>query len=220
MVCCTAKKNADNNVFTQGRDTVLINNKVFYLDSIPKSLFKTAEKTKFIEGENEIIDDTSNVSRDSLLLTFHLKNGSDLVLKNDTSQDYSNYIAYNYLSSLATIDYWLLRISYYEGRAYMLVDKENGKKIDIWGEPVFSPSNKYFICYSFDMEAAYDPNGMQLFEIRGRKVNEKWSYLISDWGPSEIRWKNDTIIYLEQAIMDYENSPDGYIETYKSMIIQ
>jgi hypothetical protein len=37
-------------------------------------------------------------------------------------------------------------------------------------------------------------------------------------GPSEIRWKNDSIIYIEQMRIDYEK--DAPLYSYKSMVIK
>jgi hypothetical protein len=217
LMGCTSNKKIDTKEIING-DTLTIAKVVFNLDSISEREFKNADRQKFKETDSEEIEDTTNVKRDSLKLTFHLRNGADSVLINDTTEDWSGYIYYSYIESCNNIDYWLLGIDYYEGSQFLLLDREKGDKIWIWGKPVFSPDNKHFITYSCDLEAGYDPNGLELFEIDNKKAIHKWSKLIGDWGPSEIRWKNDSIIYIEQMRIDYEK--DAPLYSYKSMVIK
>ena len=217
FIGCTSKKKVDNKESVNG-DTLIISKIVFNLDSISEKEFKTADKQSYKESDSEVIEDTVNVKRDSLKLAFHLRNGADSVLINDTTEGWSNYIDYSYIESCKDIDYWLLGIGYYEGSQYLIVDRENGKKIWIWGMPVYSPDNKHFVTYSCDLEAGYDSNGFQLFEIRNNKAIHKWSKIIRDWGPIEIRWKNDSTLYIAQMRIDSKNNSQSY--SYKSMKIQ
>ena len=217
FISCNSNKKVDNKENIKG-DTLIIAKVVFNLDSISEKEFKTADKQGYKESATEVIEDTVNVRRDSLKLIFHLGNGADSVLINDTTEGWSNYIDYSYIESCKNIDYWLLGIGYYEGSQYLIVDRENGNNIWIWGMPVYSQDNKHFVTYSCDLEAGYDSNGFQLFEIKNNKAIHKWSKIVNDWGPTEIRWKNDSTIYIEQMRIDFENNAQNY--SYKSMIIQ
>jgi hypothetical protein len=219
LLGCTPKKNVVNNEHFNG-DTLILNKVIYYLDSIGEVEYKSTHKQKFNGGDKEIIDDTANVKRDTLKLKFHLSNGVDSVLVNDTTEGWSNYIAYSYIESCKNIDYWLLGITYYEGSQYLLLDRENGEKLWIWGMPIYSPNMKYFVCNSCDLEAGYDANGFQLFEVKNNKAIHRWSKSIDDWGPSEIRWKNDSTIYIEQLRMDYSDSKNSEKYSYKTMIIK
>jgi hypothetical protein len=216
---CTSKITDSNNEHLSG-DTLMINKMTYFLDSIGKVEFKSAYEQKYNVDNKEIIDDTTNVKRDTLKLIFHLRNGVDSVLVNDTTEGWSNYIDYSYIESCKNIDYWLLGITYYEGSQYLLLDREKGEKIWIWGIPIYSPNNKYFVCNSCDLEAGYDSNGFQLFEIKNKKAKLRWSKILSDWGPTEIRWKNDSTLYIKQLRMDYKDSKNPEKYSYKSMIIK
>jgi hypothetical protein len=222
---CTSNKNSGKKEQTSSseqqvkRDTLVINSKVYYLDSIPEATFESLKKDIEKKHVTESIDDTVNVIRDSLRLIFHLRNGVDSVLVNDTTESWSNYVDYGYMKACPEIDYWLVDITLYEGSMYLLLDRENGEKIWIWGRPVLSPNNKYFVCYSFDLEAGYDSNGFQLFEVINNKAILRFSKEIADWGPTEIRWKNDTIICIEQTRIDFNDSKDPYKESYVEMTI-
>ena len=222
VMACNPKKNGNSNISKINQDTLLINNIVYSLDSIGEKDFNTIAtgNSKDTFSENEIIDDTNNVSRDSLILTFHLKNGADSILVNDTTENYSKYVSYYYLESSKYIDYWLVRVQFYEGGGYLLINKEKGNKIFIWSKPVFSPDKKHFVCYSCDLEAGYISNGFQLFEVKNKEVLLLWSKEINEWGPSEIRWKNDSTIYIKKLKMDFNDSKNPNQISYKSMKIK
>jgi hypothetical protein len=217
MIACSSNKSSIDNEQKINSDTIVINNKVFNLDSISEMDYKHENKPKILEQRTEFIDDTTNVSRDSLRLTFHLKNGSDSILTNDTSDNGDKHIRFTYLESCPNIDYWLIKITYYEGGEYMLLDKENGNKMYLWSKPIFSPDKKHFITNSCDLEAGYDANGFQLFEVKNKNIKECWSKAITDWGPSEIFWKNDSTLFIEQTRFghDYSNKISN-----KEMIIK
>lgn len=214
FIGCTSKKTSDNENIN--KDTLIINNTVFLLDSANIEEFKSLHNQNVDYYNTEKIDDTINVSRDSSKLTFHLRNGADSILVNDTTEDWGNFVNYNYIKSYKNIDYWLIEAIFYEGRLYLLLDKENGNKIWIWGAPIFSPNNKYFITNSCDLQAAYDPNGFQLFEIKNNKVIKSWEKEINDWGPDEIKWKDERTILIKKLKYDTNNKE---LYSYKSMKI-
>ena len=114
LICCNSSKKLENKEIENG-DTIIIAKVVFSLDSISEKEFKSANKQRNKEVDGELIDDTANVKRDSLKLIFHLRNGADSVLVNDTTEGWSNYIDYSFIESCKNIDYWLLGIGYYEG---------------------------------------------------------------------------------------------------------
>jgi hypothetical protein len=221
FMSCTSNKSTNSNLQQNNQDTLVINNKAYFLDSISEKEYNTVllKMSEDKSVENEIIEDTNNVSRDKLKLTFHLKNESDSILVNDTTQDFSDFVNYCYLESNKDIDYWLVKVQLYEGGGYLLINKENGNKIWIWSKPVFSPDKKHFVSYSCDLEAGYLSNGIQLFEVKNREVFLLWEKEIDEWGPSELKWKNDSTIYIEKLKLDFNDSKNPDKISYKSMKI-
>jgi hypothetical protein len=190
------------------RDSLSIDAKTYYLDSIGE--FDFADMIDFTADypDEEMIDDTINVVRDSINLVFKLRNGGQLVLANDTADDEQKFVVYNYLESYNQIDYWLVRASYYEGGAYLLVDKNSGEKTEVWGPPILSPDKQRAICCSIDLEAQFEPNGFQMLTIDNRKVTQTTNVDLTDWGPSDVRWKDRNTIYFEQTRTDHKNPDD------------
>ena len=149
-----------------------------------------------------------------MLLTFKLRNDKELALNNDSTD--SEYITYRYLETLPNIDYWFVIENYYEGGEFLLIDKETGKNINVYGKPYFSKNNQYFVTYSFDIEASYNSNGFQLFKVENGKAIHLWTKNISNWGPSVIKWVNDSAIVMEQSRM----GDDSQLElSYRKMKI-
>ncbi len=178
----------------------------FRTDSISLEEFRTADSVSVVSPFTSVIDDSTRVFQDSLKIVFKLENGADSVLTNDRDEEGDSYHIFNYTKSCKDIDYWLVFISYYEGSEYLLMDKKDGSKIYVWGPPVVSPDKKHFITYSCDIEAGYDYNGIQLFEISGRKAILKWKKEINLWGPDEVRWKDENTLYIKKYSIDYSNS--------------
>lgn len=211
-------------------DTLVINNEVYYLDSIDAKEFESIysllnNETKSIvdygyKQRNETIDDSIHVSRNSGTLTFHLKNGADSILTDIpcvTDDTVYNDMCenYEYVKSFDIIDYWLVRVDLWEGGHFLLVNKVNGEFTYIISEPLYSPNRKYFICYSCCLETGFCDTGIQLFEIKSKTVKELWYKELTEWGPSKIIWKNDSTIYMEQ----FRILENGYRLSYKSMTI-
>jgi hypothetical protein len=199
---------------TVKRDSLLIDNKTYYLDSIGEFDFGDVLDFTVDYPDDETIDDTTNVTRDSINLVFKLRNGEQLVLANDTAENSDGFVVYNYLESYNQIDYWLIRTYYYEGGSYLLLNKNNGEKTWVWGPPIVSPDKKRAICCSIDLEAQFEPNGFQLLTIDNRKVTQTINVDLTHWGPSDVRWKDRNTIYFEQTRTDYKN-PDNV--SYKRM---
>ncbi len=229
LASCTFKQTSNIEIRTDSMtkvlDTLIINNKTYFLESIGQTEFESAyillsETNEYTNESIEIIDDSIHVSRNCGTLTFHLKNGVDFTLTDIpcvTDDSVYNDLCerYEYVKSYDIIDYWLIRLHLWEGYEYLLLNKTNGKYKGLIEKPIFSPNKKYFLSYSCDFDAGLSFTGIQLFEIKNNMVKELWTRELSEWGPSNIVWKDDTIIFIEQ-LRRIENEDSL---TYKSMKI-
>lgn len=141
-----------------------------------------------------IADQGARVTRDGLSLRIGLTSGSSRTLVDDTIEG-ARYTRYRYTRYIPVLRSHLVRIGYYEGGSYLLVDEENGGHDYVSGIPLVSPGGTRFLTTSLDLEAYYDPNTLQVWEIAALGPR-----LIlgldggEEWGPSEARWVSENEI--------------------------
>jgi hypothetical protein len=199
----------------QDRDTFSIGNKRFIISSLQHSSFDKQEKQEeqdhdYNSTENELLEkDKEQVKRTGDSLLFLLKNGKTAVLTNNTREESDQYAVFFYAGYIPSIHQYIAFGSYYESSDYVLVDADNGAITHVWGIPVISPDNKYFICPSFDLIARFNDNGFQLFSYQDGKIVPEGDISFNTWGPGQMKWlDNHTIeaeyITLEDAINEVQ----------------
>ncbi|MBW7912808.1 MAG: hypothetical protein H3C54_03705 [Taibaiella sp.] len=92
-------------------------------------------------------------------------------------------------------------MQYYEGGAYMLVNRKNGYNRQIHGKPYFSNNHKSFITVNVDMEAHYSFNGIEYYTVTADSIIQQFELDIANWGPAKAKWINDKNIILAQERM-------------------
>lgn len=96
-------------------------------------------------------------------ITLFFDNGKSKYLKNKESDDYDEHITYSECSYVPEINAIVINGSLYEGNFTTIYNMKIGEFFEVWGEPIFSRDKKYFACISGDIEANYNPNGLQIF---------------------------------------------------------
>lgn len=149
---------------------------------------------KMIDAAN--LKNYSNLAwRDGDKLFLKLSQGEPKVLSNDEEKIYS---LYGYFEAQ---DLFLVSAFYNEGGGYLLIDRKAGAEYNVIAPPVFSPDGKKFVSASMDLgEAAYDPNGIEIWE----KKSDQWVNIfrrdfVSD-GLSNPRWVNDQQIVFNRYL--------------------
>lgn len=137
------------------------------------------------------------VQRTGRDLTLRAANGKTVVLRTDTT-DSEDVIVYHYWGQLPSVHQWVVSVSLYEGQAVVLIDQRTGQRTDVWGRPVASPDGRYILASSSDLAAAFDPNGLQLFELGPKGPKLIWQRLLLHWGPAEVRWRPDGSVVVKQ----------------------
>lgn len=179
-----------------GLDT-LKDNQIYFLDTISVSDFFVLPENENIfhncyENVESIIDDT-NVSRIGNVLSFQLQNGNVKELVNNIENNQS----YCYRASFDEINQWFVCDLCGSEYGYsFFIDKYNGEEIFAVSKPVFSPNRQYFVCYKMNWT---DYHTIQLFKVvKNKRIELVWYKLLTDWGASDIRWKDDSTIYIEK----------------------
>ncbi|MBF9221747.1 hypothetical protein [Hymenobacter ruricola] len=141
-------------------------------------------------------------------LFFKTQQGTIIKLKNGpTYQDAEDsYEGYRFLDRLDPIEQWLVEVGKWEGRYYLLIDQQTGKRTDLISYPVISPDRQHFACAN-SSPTGYDLAGIQLWvkplgsppKLRWQRISNSMQPGISAFGP---RWENDkTLLFCEDFII-------------------
>lgn len=187
-------------------DTLMINNKLFCLDSISESYYNSINY-KFPLKADTLPIDTSMIKilSNGILIKTQQK---DVFLENDTTEGDSR-VDYSYVKTLSSIGFVHIKAACWEWTNDYLINLKNGEKTRLWEQPILSPNKQMFISNSADLVATMMPNGFQLFKIDNGVIKNVFEKEIENWGPSEIKWESDTTILIKRLKVD-----DNYKEKY------
>jgi hypothetical protein len=136
------------------------------------------------------------VQRKGANLILTLDNGQTAVLKNNQSTD-DTYEVYQFVTLDERKNY-IAAVYYYESFGYVLVNGTNGHITRTIGYPVLSPDRQQYIAANYDMVAAYTYNGLDMLSIGKDSVYSDALIDFGMWGPEEIKWKDDSTLYVKQ----------------------
>jgi hypothetical protein len=145
------------------------------------------------------------VLRQDLELRFRPAKGPTVELRNDTS-DTESAVGYSYWGSLPAAHQWVVFAALYESSGVVLIDQRTGRRTDTWGRPLVSPDGRYILTYNADLEAAFDPTGLQLFRIEAAGPRLVWQRALAHWGPADMRWLGQNQVLVKQ---DFGITEDG-----------
>ena len=147
-------------------------------------------------------------STDSIL-TLILENGKEL---NFPKWDSEKDEGYNFVYYFQAINYFLLRIQWGEGNDWMLVNRNNGFRKRIIGEPYISPSAKRILSINSAVPG-YGDSGIELLSISGDTLKNEFEVL-RYWGTTGVKWLTE-----DKAIIENETSDTGANKVYEMMVI-
>lgn len=188
----------------------------------PEGISNGYEYAQLIESTKQPNhNDKFRRSGDTLWLL--LQNGQELMLKDSINKavyDFNDY-AYTLHHYFPEQEYYLVRVQFGEGNGFMLINRKNGFKKYVFGEPYFSPSGKYIVTLSSDLEAGYNPTGIQLLLNQGDTLSEQIKVYIRNWGPTDLKWLADNEFILQKEHLE----PDSiagikYVPSWSRVIIQ
>lgn len=176
--------------------------------------------------DNDLSQTGGRVRRQGAELIFQPKIGPAVVLrdfptdssgapsKNNDEYNPEKTIFYHYWGALPKAHQWVVTLSFYEGRAVLLVDQRTGRRTNLWGRPAVSPDGRYLL--SVNNDYAYDPNGLQLFRLSGAGPRLLGERILTYWAPVQARWSGPRTLLLEQEHQlpggGGETGPLTYIE--------
>lgn len=112
-------------------------------------------------------------------------------------EDNPDWEKYTYLGYNAQGSYHFILRNHYEWSSYILL-QQNGRRLDIPSEPIFSPDTSAFVVASASLEYEMMPNSLQFF----RRDKEGWRQVAKVepkmWEPAQVDWLTDTTLLLKQ----------------------
>lgn len=188
----------------------------------PEGISNGYEYAQLIESTKQPnYKDKFRRSGDTLWLL--LQNGQELMLKDSINKAVYNFDDYAYTLHhyFPEQEYYLVRVQFGEGNGFMLINRKNGFKKYVFGEPYFSPSGKHIVTLSSDLEAGYNPTGIQLLLNQDDSLSEQMKVYIRNWGPIDLKWLADNEFILQKEHLE----PDSiagvkYVPSWSRVIIQ
>ena len=191
-------------------DTLMINGKVYALDSISENYYNSVHY-KYPSDQDTIPLDTNRVKQTKEGICILLKNSKSILLKNDTTEGES-MVFYSYVKTLRHSNCVHIHAGYWEWIGEFLINMDNGKRIEFWSNPLFSSNKKLVVSASQDLESGEMPNGIQLYKEKNGGFEKVFEKEISNWGPHEVKWENDSCLVIKRAKVDKtENLQFDYV---------
>lgn len=140
-------------------------------------------------------------------LYFRGRGGGALALGNDATEG-ERFVRYRYRALLPEIAQHLVQVDFYEGGGWLLVDAVGTHQTHLLGPPVVAPGRGRFVATSVDLEAGYDPNGIQVWSMARGFPRLEWGLDGGDaWGASDAVWVDDRTVELTRHVATTGN-PD------------
>ncbi len=137
-------------------------------------------------------------------LKLALAGGGEKIMANNLTEgdDYEVYQFYK-----RSQGYYIVAVFYYESYGYYLISEETGKATFTIGMPVLSPDQKLYAAANYDMVAAFTYNGLELLTFSKDSVAGVLKIDFATWGPEEVKWKDDSTLYVKQK-SQHEEGPE------------
>ena|GEM_PF-2397611 len=130
----------------------------------------------------------------------------------------SELTTYNYLGYIAELKSHLIQVQYYEIAQWLLIDAQ-GRQMELWGAPVFSPDLKRIaaVCEGIEYGGG-QPNIIQLLELQNGVLREVWKLEPENWEPTRIGWTSATTLVLSKEM--WTEKSQGNTFTYAKLVIK
>jgi hypothetical protein len=111
-----------------------------------------------------------------------------------------------------------VKVQLYEITEWLLVN-DNGKHLELWGEPLFSPDMKHVASSCMGIEyGGGQPNIIQLLAWQNGEWREVWHLEPKTWEPYRIAWLSPNTLLLSKEMWTGKNPGNTF--TYTQLTIQ
>ena len=117
---------------------------------------------------------------------------------------------YFYLRDFSDINSWLIDCFHNDEHQHlMLVNKNTGKEIHLTGNIVLSPNKRFLISVRL---TCTDASTIELLKVEEDSLSQVWCKLFYNFGAEEIKWKNDSTLYIQMRSICVEKTKTRYIK--------
>lgn len=140
--------------------------RTYQLVAVNNDKYKKVKLMDVYQDISKELCDTTEIVIQGNDINLLLKNGDTLTLRNDTVES-DAMVRYDLSNILKHKNFWFIEGHFYEWSEFELINKNNGRRMEIWGYPFLSPNQQYFVCA--DNKEADGPTSyrLQVFEIVG-----------------------------------------------------
>jgi hypothetical protein len=120
----------------------------------------------------------------------------------------SGGVAYSVIEIALDGRFLVVHRQFYEGSSYSLLDRSDGRIIDLSGYPVFSPDSNWVAVAEVDLGAGYSPNALQIFKYSNGFFSLSFDAKPDRWGPERVTWQSPTQLSYVHATVEcqFENT--------------
>ena len=131
--------------------------------------------------------------------------------------DNDDQAQYEYLGYLPQFGNHVVLAHLWERTQWLLIAK-NGKQLELYDAPLYSPSGKSFVVISAGLEYSVYPNSLRLFRFEGQSWREIWALEPTKWEPIEVCWTSESTLLLCKRTWSSLNSNNSL--TYSKLTIK
>ena len=130
--------------------------------------------------------------------------------------DHDNQAQFEYVGYMPQFGYHIIIAHLWERTQTFLIDK-NGKQLELYDDPQYSPDLKSFVVIAGGLEYSVYPNVIRLFRFEDHTWREVWSLEPKTWEPYRICWSSSNSLLLSKKMWTEKNPGNTF--TYSKLTI-
>lgn len=170
---------------------------------------------EYAEERTAINSMATRVVREPGVLRIVPRSGETVVLR-DSIAPGNDYIRYAYAAFYPKLGVHVVRVAHYEGQSALIVFDSTGRRMRVADVPLIAPDSARFAVVSFDLEAGYQANLLEIWSPVGDTLVSEFAHDFgSAVGPDSAEWRSvDTLSFVRtkySSIADYERTPSRLV---------
>lgn len=141
----------------------------------------------------------------------------DTVRLVDRPAEGSDALLFSYQDHWADAGWFVVHEQHYEGSEFLLIGEAAGERVRVPARPLPAPDGERFAVLSFDLEAGYAPNTLQIWRLNEGEATLEWAIEPDTWGPVGGRWMGpETLMFTRRCGPLSESAADcGAVATLR-----